>query len=112
MEALQQALAKGRKVIAGVNAEVIWREPLKDKNKDGEPDANHAVVVTGVDTVAGIVHLNDSGREDGRDERVPIDIFSRSWDSSDDQMTVTGEARKPALAGSLAPRSPRGGVPP
>jgi hypothetical protein len=41
-----------------------------------------------VDTAAGVVHLNDSGSEEGRDEQVPIDIFVRSWDSSDDQMTV------------------------
>jgi len=47
------------------------------------------VVVTGVDTAAGIVHLNDPGSEDGRDEQVPIDVFIRSWDSSDDEMTVT-----------------------
>jgi hypothetical protein len=47
-------------------------------------------VVTGVDTAAGVVHLNDSGIEEGRDEQVPIDVFARSWASSDDQMTVTG----------------------
>ncbi|BBZ48862.1 hypothetical protein BST25_14800 [Mycobacterium heidelbergense] len=90
MTALEQDLANGRKVIAGVNAELIWREPVEDKTADGKPEANHAVVVTGVDTAAGIVHLNDSGDEKGRDERVPIDVFARSWASSDDQMTVTG----------------------
>jgi hypothetical protein len=90
MQALEQDLSKGRKVIVGVNAEVIWGEPVEDKTPDGQPEANHAVVVTGVDTAAGIVRLNDSGLEDGRDQRVPIDIFTRSWDSSDDQMTVTG----------------------
>jgi hypothetical protein len=89
MESLQQALTKGRKVIAGVNAEVIWGEPVKDKNKDGQPEANHAVVVTGVDTARGLVHLNDPGSKKGRDEKVPIEIFVRSWDSGDDQMTVT-----------------------
>ncbi|HWF29892.1 MAG TPA: hypothetical protein VG327_16230 [Mycobacterium sp.] len=89
MPALEQELAKGRKVIVAVNAELIWREPVEDKTSDGEPEANHAVVVTGVDTAAGIVHLNDTGSEDGRDERVPIDIFIRSWTSSDDEMTVT-----------------------
>jgi hypothetical protein len=72
-------------VVAGINAEVIWREPVEDKNKDGEPDANHAVVVTGVDTAGGLVHLNDSGSRKGRDEKVPIGIFVRSWDSSGDQ---------------------------
>jgi len=89
MPALEQDLAKGRKVIVAVNAELIWREPVEDKTPDGEPEANHAVVVTGVDTAAGIVHVNDTGSEDGRDEQVPIDIFTRSWASSDDEMTVT-----------------------
>lgn len=90
MVALEQVLTKGRKVIAGVNAEVIWGDPVEDKDSHGEPLANHAVVVTGVDTGAGIVHLNDSGSERGADEQVPIDVFTRSWDGSDEQMTVTG----------------------
>ncbi|SOX52839.1 hypothetical protein MAAFP003_1507 [Mycobacterium ahvazicum] len=90
MVALEQDLVKGRKVIAGVNAEVIWGDPVEDKDSHGQPLANHAVVVTGVDTAAGIVHLNDSGSEQGADEQVPIDVFIRSWDGSDEQMTVTG----------------------
>ncbi len=89
MEALEQALAKGRKVIVGVNEEVLWGEPVEDKTPDGKPDSNHAVVVTGVDTVRGIVHVNDSGSEDGSDEQVAIDVFVRSWNASDQQMTVT-----------------------
>jgi hypothetical protein len=89
MVALEQNLAKGRKVIAAVNSQIIWGEPVADRSSDGEPEPNHAVVVTGVDTAAGIVHLNDSGSADGRDEQVPIIVFIRSWDSSDDQMTVT-----------------------
>ena len=89
MKALEQDLAQGRKVIAAVNAEVIWGDPVEDKTSDGQPESNHALVVTGVDTAAGVVHLNDSGSEQGRDEQVPIDVFIRSWDSSDDQMTVT-----------------------
>jgi Peptidase_C39 like family len=89
MTALEQDLTQGRKVIVAVNAELIWREPVEDKTSDGEPESNHAVVVTGVDTATGIVHLNDPGSEDGRDERVPIDVFIGSWGSSDDEMTVT-----------------------
>ncbi|HUO40885.1 MAG TPA: hypothetical protein VMU34_24960 [Mycobacterium sp.] len=89
MPALEQDLAKGRKVIVGVNSELLWREPVEDKTPDGQPEANHAVVVTGVDTAAGVVHLNDSGSEQGRNEQVPIDVFAQSWATSDDQMTVT-----------------------
>jgi hypothetical protein len=90
MPALERDLAEGRKAIVAVNAELIWREPVEDKTSDGEPEPNHAVVVTGVDTAAGIVHLNDSGIEDGRDERVPIELFTRSWASGKEHMTVTG----------------------
>ncbi|MCV7092774.1 hypothetical protein H7H80_26000 [Mycobacterium interjectum] len=90
LSALEQDLAKGRKVIVGVNSELIWREPVEDKAPDGRPEANHAVVVTGIDTTAGVVHLNDSGSEQGRDEQVPIDVFAQSWATSDDQVTVTG----------------------
>lgn len=89
VKALEQDLAQGRKMIVGLNAELIWREPVEDKTSDGQPESNHAVVVTGVDTAAGVVHLNDSGSEDGGNEQIPIGLFVRSWDTSDDQMTVT-----------------------
>jgi hypothetical protein len=89
MDVLEQALAKGRRAIVGVNAELIWRKPVKDKTADGRPAANHAVVVTGIDARAGIVHLNDTGSAKGRDEQVPIEIFVRSWASSGNQATVT-----------------------
>ena len=60
---LEQDLAQ--RVIAAVNAETIWNAS-GNRNVD-----NHVVVVTGVDTKAGVVHLNDSGITRGRDEQVP-----------------------------------------
>lgn len=104
MDALEQALAKGRKVIVGLNAELIWRRPVKDKNPNGGPKANHAVVVTGIDTAAGIVHLNDSGSTTGRDEQVPINVFVRSWASSGDQMTVSDLAASPNVTATGPPQ--------
>jgi hypothetical protein len=89
MEALEQYMSRGQKVIVAVNAELIWGRPVKDKRKTGEPKANHAVVVTGVDTARGMVHLNDTGSTIGRDATVPIDVFAAAWGSSDNQMTVT-----------------------
>jgi hypothetical protein len=89
MLALEQDLGGGRKVIVAVNAELIWGEPVEDKDSNGQPESNHAVVVTGIDTASGIVHLNDSGVDDGKDEQVSIAVFGKSWDTSDDQMTVT-----------------------
>jgi hypothetical protein len=92
IKALEQDLAKGRKVIAAVNAELIWGDPVEDKDSDGNAESNHAVVVTGVDTRKGVVHLNDPGSEDGKNEQVAIDTFMKSWNTSDDQMTVTKPA--------------------
>ena len=91
MEALERNLAGGHKVIVGLNAELIWHQPIENTTPNGQPRADHAVVVTGVDTAAGIVHLNDSGTKQGRDEQIPIRLFVKAWSTSEDQMTVTAE---------------------
>ena len=82
MTALEQYLGNGQAVIASVNANTIWQEP-----EDG--DGAHAVVVTGVDTENGIVHLNDSGRDDGADEQVSMATFQSAWNDMDQRMVVT-----------------------
>lgn len=46
-------------------------------------------MVTGVDTDNGIVHLNDSGGDDGADEQVSISTFNASWATSGNEMVVT-----------------------
>ncbi len=89
VEALEQQLGGGHKVIVGLNAEMIWKRSIKNKDKDGNPVADHGVVVTGVDTANNVVHLNDSGSKDGRDEQIPLDLFVKAWDTSDDFMAVT-----------------------
>ncbi|MCV7413501.1 hypothetical protein AWC05_02675 [Mycobacterium florentinum] len=81
--ALQQNLADKRKVIALVNAETVWNRP---GNRDV---ANHFVVVTGIDTKAGVVHLNDSGIDTGRDEQIPIATFERAWAPNRNSAVVT-----------------------
>lgn len=83
MEGLEQDLASGHKVIAALNAETIW-------NIGGQrTDPDHAVVVTGVDTDANIVHLNDSGTPTGRDEQIPMATFTQAWATSNDMLIVT-----------------------
>jgi hypothetical protein len=47
------------------------------------------VVVTGIDTKAGVVHLNDSGSNTGRDEQVRIATFEKSWATSQNFAVVT-----------------------
>lgn len=93
MTALKHYLADGRKVIVALNAELIWGQPVDTKDKNGDPVADHAVVATGVDAVNGTVHLNDSGASDGADKTVSIEVFSKAWATSDDEMVVTDAPR-------------------
>ncbi len=85
MDALKQDLAGGRKVIAAVNAETIWRYP---PGQGQRTQADHAVVVTGGDTRADIVHLNDSGTPNGRDEQILMATFTQAWATGNDLLIV------------------------
>jgi hypothetical protein len=80
---LEQDLAEKRKVIVLLNAETIWNRP------GNRGSANHFVVVTGIDTGAGVVHLNDSGIKTGRDEQVAIATFERAWAPNHNSAVVT-----------------------
>jgi hypothetical protein len=86
MGRLERDLAGGHKVIAALNAETIWNYPPGNGDRT-RPD--HAVVVTGVDTGTNIVHLNDSGTPNGRNEQIPMATFSQAWATSDDLLIVT-----------------------
>jgi hypothetical protein len=78
-----RVLRDGGAVIVNLNAETIW-------DLDGDrTQADHALVVTGVDTDNGVVHLNDSGTDDGADEQVSIDTFTAAWQTSGNEMVVT-----------------------
>jgi Peptidase_C39 like family len=91
MGTLEQDLAGGHKVIAALNAETIWNYPAGAGDRT-RPD--HAVVVTGVDTGANIVHLNDSGTPNGRNEQIPMATFNQAWATSDDLLIVTRETSR------------------
>ncbi|OBB56035.1 hypothetical protein A5757_03090 [Mycobacterium sp. 852013-51886_SCH5428379] len=83
LHAVEEALGDGKAVIVTVNSEMIW-------DADGDrTSSDHAVVVTGVDTDAGIVHLNDSGPDDGADEQVSLDLFTAAWQTGGNEMVVT-----------------------
>jgi hypothetical protein len=91
MEELEQQLGVGHKVIVSVNGELIWHEPVEDKDKDkeGNPTHDHTVVVTGVDTGNDVVHLNDSGSSQGGDAQIPMALFVQAWDASGGLVEVT-----------------------
>jgi hypothetical protein len=80
---LEQDLAEGRKVIVGLNNQILW-------NGSGHrTKENHFVVVTGVDAQAGVANLNDSGIRAGRDEQVPLATFEQAWATSNNVAVVT-----------------------
>jgi hypothetical protein len=83
LQTLEQELAKGHKVIAGLNSAILWNARGDRSQED------HSVVVIGIDTRAGVVHLNDSGINSGRDEQVSIATFERSWATSHNFAVVT-----------------------
>ena len=89
MEGLEQQLGAGHTVIVSVNAELIWHQPVETKDENGNPRGDHAVVVTGVDTANKVVHLNDSGTPEGRDEQIPMALFVQAWDAGNELMVVT-----------------------
>lgn len=89
IEGLEQLLGSGHKLIVALNGEMIWHEPIKNKDSSGNPRSDHAVVVTGIDTRNNVVHLNDSGHPRGKDEQIPLKLFMQSWETSDEAVVTT-----------------------
>ncbi len=85
MPGIEQALAAGRRVIAAVNAETIWNYP---PGQGQRISADHAVVVTGIDTFNNVVHLNDSGTASGRNELIPMRTFLQAWATGNNLLIV------------------------
>lgn len=89
IEGIEEQLSAGHKVIVSVNGELIWHKPVENTDDNGDPRGDHAVVVTGVDTANDVVHLNDSGSPDGRDEQIPMALFLQAWGASKELMIFT-----------------------
>jgi hypothetical protein len=89
IEGLEQLLGSGHAMLVSVNGELIWGTPITHKDKDGNPIGDHAVVVTGIDTANNVVHINDSGDSEGRDEQIPMELFMRAWEASHELVVVT-----------------------
>lgn len=82
LSALKRYLTDNRKVIAWVNSAVLW------STSDQRTAADHFLVVTGIDTDNGVVHLNDPGA-DHADEQVSITTFTTAWQTGGDSIVVT-----------------------
>lgn len=69
-------------VMVAVDADVYW---------SGEPadGINHAVLLTGIDPVNGVVYLSDTGTPDGNMIEVDIEAFLEAWGVGGNQLVVT-----------------------
>lgn len=90
IDALEDALENGQKVIVGVDSGQIWYGEDNDIFSPAT-SADHAVEVIGIDRSDPdhpMVVLNDSGTPDGCGELVPMDVFENAWNAGDSQMIV------------------------
>lgn len=85
IDALAEDLAEGRGVIVCIDSGEVW-DPSSETVEDDTAD--HAVVVTGIDTERGIVYLSDPGSPDGNMEQVPLAAFADAWADSHNAMIV------------------------
>lgn len=86
---LEFLLDQDRDIIAYVDSDELWYGQDDDAS-DGGGDANHAVVVTGIDDEN--VYLSDPGDPTGAIEVVPRSVFEDAWSDSDHEMLVTDTA--------------------
>jgi hypothetical protein len=66
-------LADGRRVMLAVDSDEIWY------GTEDRAAADHAVVLTGIDTARGVAILSDPGTPDGNMMEVPLDVLTDAW---------------------------------
>ncbi|QEN16029.1 C39 family peptidase [Mycolicibacterium sp. ELW1] len=85
LNALEQYLGAGRKVIAFVNYAIV------EDSSDQRTAADHFVVVTGVDTNKNVVHLNDPAADEAN-TKIAVPAFMKAWDTSNDAIIIAPAA--------------------
>lgn len=88
LDDLCTALDNGQAVMIGVDAYEVWYGVDND-DEDGGQGVNHELVVTGVDTEAGLVYLNDSADPEGAGVVIPLDQFMDAWADDNYGMITT-----------------------
>jgi hypothetical protein len=99
---LAQELAEGRKVIVGVDAKELWEsnsvlEEIRDAL--GFAEANHAVVVSGIDT-SDPDHIRVLVSDPGTGQAIaayPLEQFLDAWRDSDFFLVATNDPAPPHL---------------
>ncbi|MFC4605827.1 C39 family peptidase [Rhodococcus kronopolitis] len=86
LDDLRDRLDAGYGVIAMVDSGEIWTPEEETGDAD---DADHVLVVAGIDDARGVVILSDPGVPYGNQLEVPIARFEDAWADSGHQMLVT-----------------------
>ncbi len=91
---IMERLARGEKIIVGVDANEIWAPSELEQLKDLYflPEANHAVMVTGYNDQTHTVTLNDPGHPQGGGMEVALDDFTNAWQDSNGFMVAANKA--------------------
>lgn len=107
VETLEGLLASGHQIILGVDGDRIWHD-IPASEDAGQ--ANHALVLTGIDPETGWAYLNDPGSPDGREEAVPIEVLMSAWSTSDYSAIVTdGTVQEAPIPNEEVTTEPSGG---
>ena len=67
-------LAEGRSVVMAVDSGDYWPD-----TDDGLEVADHAVRIVAIDTERGVAILSDSGKADGHQLEVPLEVMDDAW---------------------------------
>ena len=106
VDKLRQYLDVGKDIILMVDADEIWYGD--DDTNPADAGMDHALVITAIDDVSGIVYLNDPGQPEGAGFELSITALNDAWTDGGHQMVVT-EAVGAGLGG--AQREAGGGAP-
>ena len=89
---LTRALAEGHKVIIGVDSGELWKDGPFEFIEDmvGGEQADHALIVAGIDVANNEVILTDPGSGEAG-ARYPLDQFLNAWEDSGNFMVETTE---------------------
>ncbi|MBP1232547.1 hypothetical protein JOE40_002191 [Arthrobacter sp. PvP102] len=86
LDTLAAELEAGNSIILAVDSGELWTGEASEDNT-----ADHAVVITGINTERGTVILSDPGSPGGNLAEVPIGLFLNSWADSQNAMIVCDE---------------------
>lgn len=88
LDDLKDFLDDGRSVILGVDAFNIW-DGKDNPTENPQDTANHALLITGIDTERGYVVLSDPGNPNGNEDVVQLSDFIEAWSDSGNSAIVT-----------------------